>query len=96
MDFLFDSLHDSRRIKIMPVEDLFSRFSIGIYLNISIKAEMIVGFLQECFRQDGRPEIIRADQGPEFICLPTLHISPSTNVPALIDKITLPQIAVSM
>jgi len=50
----------------MPVEDLFSRFSIGIYVNISITAEMIVGFLQECFRQHGRPEIIRTDQGPEF------------------------------
>ncbi len=66
VDFLFDSIKDGRLIKLMPVEDLFSRFSPGIDIQFSIPSERVVEFLEECFRICGKPEVIRTDQGPEF------------------------------
>lgn len=66
VDFLFDALTDGRRIKIMTVEDLFSRFSLAIDSQFSIPAKSVIESLQECIRLYGIPRIIRTDQGPEF------------------------------
>ena len=66
VDFLFDALTDGRRIKIMTVEDLFSRFSLGIDCRFSIPAKIVVEILEDCIRLYGIPGIIRIDQGPEF------------------------------
>lgn len=48
VDFLFDALTDGKRIKIMTVEDLFSRFSLGIDCQFSIPAKAVIETLQEC------------------------------------------------
>ena len=66
IDFLFDTLIDGRLIKLMPVEDLFSRFSLGIDVHFSISSRRTIEFLEECFRKYGKPDIIRTDQGSEF------------------------------
>ncbi len=66
IDFLFDALTDGRRIKIMTVEELLSRFSLGIEVGFSIPAKVVIEVLEECFRVYGIPRIIRTDQGPEF------------------------------
>ena len=66
VDFLFDSITDGRYIKIMTVEDLFSRFSLGIEVGFSITAKVVIEVIKECLRLYGIPRIIRTDQGPEF------------------------------
>lgn len=66
VDFLFDALTNGRRIKIMTVEDLFSRLSPGIDVRFSIPAKAVIGVLEECIQVYGIPRIIRTDQGPEF------------------------------
>lgn len=66
IDFIFDALTDGRAIKIMTIEDLFSRFSIGIHCKLSIPTSEVVAFLEGCMRLYGLPRIVRTDQGPEF------------------------------
>ncbi len=66
VDFLFDVFTDGRRIKFMTVEDLFSRFSVGIDSRFSIPATGVVEVLEGCIRLYSTPRIIRTDQGPEF------------------------------
>lgn len=53
----------------MTVEDLFSRFSLGIEIGFSIPATLVVEALEECIRLYGIPRVIRTDQGPEFTSL---------------------------
>ena len=57
VDFLFDSFTDGRHIKIMTVEDLFSRFSLGIEVGFSITAKVVIEVIEECLRLYGIPRI---------------------------------------
>jgi putative transposase len=66
IDFAFDEIENGKRIKIMPVYDIFSRFCISIKADYSICAESMIKTLEKCFSQYGKPEIIRTDNGPEF------------------------------
>ncbi|WP_460176639.1 IS3 family transposase [Thermodesulfovibrio hydrogeniphilus] len=66
IDFMFETLEDGRLIKIMTIEELLSRFSLGIEVGFSITAKVVIEVLEECFRVYGIPRIIRTDQGPEF------------------------------
>lgn len=66
IDSLFDSLTNGRLIKIMTVEDLFSRFCLAIEVGFSIPTKAVVEVLEGCMKIYGLPRIIRTDQGPEF------------------------------
>lgn len=66
MDFLFDRTEDGRLLKIMPVLDIFSKFSVGIEVQHSITSLEVTEFLEQLFNKYRKPEIIRTDNGPEF------------------------------
>jgi len=66
IDFAFDEIENGKRIKIMPVCDIFSRFCIQIKANYSICSDYIIELLEKCFSKYGKPEIIRTDNGGEF------------------------------
>ncbi|GAB6184127.1 IS3 family transposase [Thermodesulfovibrio hydrogeniphilus] len=66
IDFLFDSLTDRRLIKIMTIEDLMSRFCVGIEVGFSITANMVIEVIERCINVYGIPRVIRTDQGSEF------------------------------
>lgn len=48
-DFLFDSLADGRKLKILTVIDEFSRFCLCIEVGISITSESIINILEQIF-----------------------------------------------
>lgn len=66
IDFIFDALSNGRLIKCMPMEDLFSRFSLYIDVQFNISSKRLIFVMEECFHMHGMPRIIRTDQGPEF------------------------------
>lgn len=66
MDFLFDRTADGRLLKLMPVLDIFSKFSLGIDVKYRITSPEVQEFLEQLFYKYGKPEIIRTDNGPEF------------------------------
>jgi putative transposase len=67
LDFMHDSTSDGRPIKIMSMCDEFTRKSIGGGVARPIKAEDVVKMLQQAVAERGAPELIRSDNGPEFV-----------------------------
>jgi len=66
-DFMFDALHNGRRLKILTLEDEFTREGLAIKVDKSIKAKDVICTLADLFSERGAPMYLRSDNGPEFI-----------------------------
>ena len=66
-DFMFDALYNGRRVKILTLEDEFTREGLAIKVDTSIKAKDIICVLADLFSERGAPMYLRSDNGPEFI-----------------------------
>ena len=66
-DFMFDALYNGRRLKILTLEDEFTREGLAIKVDKSIKAKDIICVLADLFSERGVPMYLRSDNGPEFI-----------------------------
>ncbi len=66
-DFMFDSLYNGRRLKVLTVEDEFTRKGLKIKVDKSIKAKDLICILMELFFKYGAPMYLRSDNGSEFI-----------------------------
>ena len=66
-DFMFDALHNGRRLKILTLEDEFTREGLAIKVDKSIKAKDVICTLVNLFSERGAPMYLRSDNGPEFI-----------------------------
>jgi putative transposase len=66
-DFMFDALHNGRKLKILTVEDEFTREGLAIKVDKSIKATDIICTLADLFSERGAPMYLRSDNGSEFI-----------------------------
>lgn len=67
MDFVHDQLATGRRLRVLTILDLFSRFSPAIDPRFSYRGQDVVQTLERVCRQIGYPKTIRVDQGSEFI-----------------------------
>ena len=67
MDFMADQLADSRPIRTLNVLDDFNREGLGIEVDFSLPAERVVRSLNRIIEWRGSPQIIRVDNGPEYI-----------------------------
>lgn len=67
MDFVHDQLALGRKIRILTVVDIFSKFSPVIDPRFSYRGEDVVATLDRICAQTGYPSTIRVDQGSEFI-----------------------------
>lgn len=67
MDFVHDQLATGRRLRVLTILDLFSRFSPAIDPRFSYRGQDVVQTLERVCRQIGYPKTIRLDQGSEFI-----------------------------
>ena len=67
MDFVSDALYTGDRIRALTIVDLFTRECPAIQVDRSIGGEKIVRLLEGLKRTWGKPNIIRCDNGPEFI-----------------------------
>ncbi len=66
-DFMFDALQNGRRLKILTLEDEFTREGLAIKVDKSIKAKDLICILADLFSDRGAPMYLRSDNGPEFI-----------------------------
>jgi len=66
-DFVSDQTADGRRLKILTVEDEFTRECLALEVARSITSRDVIGVLGELFAVRGAPGHIRSDNGPEFI-----------------------------
>jgi putative transposase len=67
MDFVHDQLAMGKKIRVLTVVDIFSKFSPVVDPRISYRAEDVVRTLEGVCGQVGYPKTIRVDQGSEFV-----------------------------
>jgi putative transposase len=67
IDFMHDQLQDGRSIRHFNVIDDFNREALGIEVNFSLPSERVIRALDQIIAWRGKPSIIRADSGSEFI-----------------------------
>ena len=66
-DFVSDQTTDGRRLKILTVEDEFTRECLALEVGRTFTGRDVVDVLRELFLIRGTPKHIRSDNGPEFI-----------------------------
>lgn len=66
LDFVSDQLVDGRRIKLMTVVDEYTRESLGIIVDRSIRGADVAKALDEIIMERGKPQEIQSDNGSEF------------------------------
>ena len=67
MDFVHDQLATGRKLRVLTVVDIFSRYSPVIDPRFSYRGEDVVATLERVCGQIGYPGTIRVDNGSEFI-----------------------------
>jgi len=69
-DFMQDACLCGRKLRLLTVVDEFTRQCVTIELEYRFPARKVVASLSRLFRENGTPEYLRSDNGPEFVaCL---------------------------
>lgn len=67
MDFMSDSLWDGRSYRLLNIIDDYNREMICIEADTSLPSLRIIRVLEQLAQERGLPQMIRVDNGPEFI-----------------------------
>jgi putative transposase len=67
MDFMHDTLADGRSYRLFNVIDDFNREGLCIDADFSLPALRVIRALEQVIEWRGKPEMIRCDNGPEYI-----------------------------
>jgi putative transposase len=67
MDFMADQLANGRKFRALNVLDDFNREGLGIEVDFSLPSIRVVRSLNRIIEWRGKPQIIRVDNGPEYI-----------------------------
>ena len=67
MDFMHHELGDGRRFRLLNVNDDFNREALAIEVDFSLPSERTIRVLDQIIEWRGKPNVIRCDNGPEFI-----------------------------
>lgn len=67
MDFMHDSLQNSRKLRILPIIDTYTKECHRIEVDTSIGGKRVASVLSEVASVRGLPDNIVIDNGPEFI-----------------------------
>jgi putative transposase len=66
-DFMSDALVCGRRFRTFNVVDDFNRESLHIEVDTSITSARLVGIFEQRKRDHGLPQVLRTDNGPQFL-----------------------------
>jgi putative transposase len=66
VDFVEDKLVSGRKLRILNVLDIFSRYALGSLVEHSIPGALAARHLEGLFLRYGAPRVLRRDNGPEF------------------------------
>lgn len=67
IDYMTESLWDGRRVRLLNIMDDFSREMLILEIDTSLPALRLLRALDRLKESRGVPEMIRVDNGPEFI-----------------------------
>jgi len=66
-DFMEDRTEAGRKLRILTVEDEFTRMCLTIEVEHRMSARFVADVLMGLIAQHGAPKFVRSDNGPEFI-----------------------------
>jgi putative transposase len=66
-DFTFDRCANGQTLKSLSIVDEWTRECLAIEVATSVTAAKVIGVLERLFEQYGAPQVLRSDNGPEFI-----------------------------
>ena len=66
-DFLKDHCANGQALRILTLVDEFTRECLAIEVGASLGARRVIAVLERAFAEQGQPEWLRSDNGPEFI-----------------------------
>ena len=67
LDFMYDSLWDGRGYRLLNVMDDYNRQVLWIEADTSLPALRVIRVLEQLKESRGLPQMIRVDNGPEFV-----------------------------
>lgn len=67
LDFMHDSLWDGRAFRLLNVLDDYNRQVLWIEVDTSLPSLRVIRVLEQLQQSRGLPEMIRVDNGPEFV-----------------------------
>jgi putative transposase len=68
-DFVFDRCSNGQVLKILTVEDEYTREGLAISVAAFITSAAVIRVMEGLISQRGAPQYVRSDNGPEFIAL---------------------------
>ena len=66
-DFVSETTHDGRKLRLLTVIDEYTRECLAIRVQRRMTSHDVLYLLSELFLEHGIPEHIRSDNGPEFV-----------------------------
>ena len=66
-DFVYDVCANGAKLKMLTIEDEFTRESLAVEVGGSLPAVRVIAVLERLFEERGAPEGLRSDNGPEFV-----------------------------
>jgi putative transposase len=66
-DFVEDRTETGRKLRILTIEDEFTRECLAVEVEHRMSAKFVAGTLLDLFARRGTPSFIRSDNGPEFV-----------------------------
>jgi putative transposase len=66
-DFVFDQSLSGKSLKMLTLIDEYTRECLALEVGVSIKSEKVRQILKRVCAEIGKPELIRSDNGSEFI-----------------------------
>jgi putative transposase len=67
MDFVTDTVRSGRKFRVLNVIDDSDRVAVAQRVAPSMPAERVIRYLEEIIWENGKPNNIRCDNGPEFV-----------------------------
>ena len=66
MDFQFDETRNGKQLKLLNIQDIFTRECLAVKTERSITADDVTTLLDRLVAEHGVPAYLRCDNGPEF------------------------------
>lgn len=66
LDFVQDAIWNGRRIRLLPVIDIYTRKCLGIVVDTTLNGRRVIQALEMLIEEHGNPEEIISDNGTEF------------------------------
>ena len=66
-DFVYDVCSNGAKLKMLTIEDEFTRESLAVEVGGSLPTVRVIAVLERLFEKRGAPEGLRSDNGPEFV-----------------------------